>query len=57
MLDSGSTVGAEIFVGVAVAALSGYAAIAFLLRLIGRTGLSPFGIYCVIAGIVALLVV
>ena len=57
LLDSGSTVGAEIFVGVAVAALSGYAAIAFLLRLIGRTGLSPFGIYCVIAGVVALLVV
>ncbi len=57
LLDSGSTVGAEIFVGVAVAAISGYAAIAFLLRLIGRTGLSPFGIYCMVAGVVALLVV
>ena len=57
LLDSTSTVGAEIFVGMAVAALSGYAAIAFLLRLIGRTGLSPFGIYCVVAGTVALLVV
>lgn len=57
LLESGSTVGAEIFIGVAVAAISGYAAIAFLLRLIGRTGLSPFGIYCMVAGVVALLVV
>lgn len=55
-LDSGATIGGEILVGVAVAAISGYAAIAFLLRLIGKTGLSPFGIYCVIAATVALII-
>jgi undecaprenyl-diphosphatase len=56
-LDGASGVGGEILVGVLVAAVSGYAAIAFLLRLIGRSGLSPFGVYCVVAAIVALLVV
>lgn len=55
LLDSGSGVGAEILVGVAVAAISGYVAIAFLLRLIGRTGLSPFGLYCMVAASVALI--
>jgi undecaprenyl-diphosphatase len=56
LLDTGSGIGAEILVGVVVAAISGYAAIAFLLRLIGRTGLSPFGLYCMVAATVALLV-
>ncbi len=56
LLDSGSGIGGEILVGVAVAAVSGYAAIAVLLRLISRTGLSPFGIYCVVAATVALIV-
>ena len=57
VFDAGASVGSEIFVGVAVAAISGYAAIAFLLRLIGRSGLSPFGIYCMVAATVALIVV
>ena len=57
LLDSGSSVGAEIFLGVAVAAISGYVAIAFLLRLIGRTGLSPFGLYCMVAATVAFILV
>ena len=56
LLDSGGGIGAEILVGVAVAAISGYFAIAFLLRLIGRTGLSPFGLYCIVVATVALLV-
>ena len=56
LLDSGSGIGADILVGVAVAAVSGYFAIAFLLRLIGRTGLAPFGLYCIVAATVALLV-
>ena len=56
LLDSGATIGAEILVGVAVAAISGYAAIAFLLRLIGKSGLAPFGIYCSVAGVVAFLI-
>ena len=55
-LDSGATIGGDILVGVAVAAISGYAAIAFLLRLIGRSGLSPFGIYCMIAATTALII-
>ena len=57
LVDSGVGIGSEIFVGVAVAAISGYAAIAFLLRLIGRTGLAPFGLYCVVAAFVALLII
>lgn len=57
LLDTGTSIGPEILVGVAVAAISGYFAIAFLLRLIGRTGLWPFGIYCMVAGSVAYLVV
>ena len=48
---------AELWAGVAVAAVSGYASIAFLLRLLRRAGLTPFGVYCVFAGLVALLVV
>jgi undecaprenyl-diphosphatase len=44
---------AETLVGVAVAAVAGYAAIAFLLRVIRRAGLAPFGIYCMLAGAVA----
>ncbi len=57
LIDTGTGMSAVIGVGVGVAAVSGYAAIAFLLRLIGRTGLAPFGIYCMVAGVVALLVV
>jgi undecaprenyl-diphosphatase len=57
LIDSGAGISGDIMVGVAVAAVTGYAAIAFLLRLIGRTGLAPFGIYCMVAGVVALLIV
>ncbi len=57
LIDSGTGISGEILVGVVVAAVSGYAAIAFLLRLIGRSGLAPFGIYCMVAGLVALMVV
>ena len=42
-----------LWVGVAVAAVSGYAAIAALLGVLRRTGLGPFGYYCVAAGILA----
>jgi len=45
------------WVGMAVAAVSGYAAIALLLRLIGRAGLTPFGIYCVSFGTIALFLI
>jgi undecaprenyl-diphosphatase len=46
-------IGIETIVGMVVAAVSGYAAIAFLLRLIRTTGLAPFGVYCVVAGAIA----
>lgn len=56
LIDSGAGIAPEILVGVVVAAVSGYAAIAFLLRLISKTGLSPFGLYCMVAATVALIV-
>jgi len=48
---------AETLVGVGVAAVVGYAAIAGLLRVIRKAGLGPFGIYCVVAGAVAFVLV
>jgi undecaprenyl-diphosphatase len=57
LIDSGAGVSGNVLIGVAVAAISGYLAIAFLLRLIGKSGLSPFGVYCMIAGVVALIIV
>ncbi len=46
---------ADVFVGAAVAAVSGYAAIAVLLRLLTRVGLAPFSGYCLVAGMAAVL--
>ena len=43
----------QTWVGLGVAAVSGYAAIAMLLSLIRRAGLTPFGIYGVLAGATA----
>lgn len=57
LLDSDAGVPAATWVGMAVAAVSGYAAIAILLRLLGRVGLAPFGVYCIAAGTVAFIVV
>ncbi len=45
-----------VYVGLLVAAVSGYAAIALLLRLIRRIGLVPFGVYCLVVGAIALVV-
>jgi undecaprenyl-diphosphatase len=50
--ESGITV--ETIVGMVVAAITGYWAIAFLLRVISKAGLAPFGIYCVAFGAIAL---
>jgi len=52
--DGGGSIPAATWVGVAVAALAGYAAIAILIRILARVGLAPFGIYCVAFGILAL---
>ena len=46
----------ELLVGLLVAAISGYLAIAWLLAALRRTGLSPFAIYCLAVGLVALIV-
>jgi undecaprenyl-diphosphatase len=47
--DSGG-VSIELIVGVVVAAMSGYLAIAFLLAALRRSGLIPFAIYCFVVG-------
>jgi undecaprenyl-diphosphatase len=44
------------WLGVVVAGLTGYLAIAFLLRMLARTGLSGYGVYCLTFGTIALLV-
>lgn len=55
--DGDSGLGVELLVGMVVAAVVGYAAIAGLLGLIRRTGLVPFGWYCVGFGALSLLLV
>jgi undecaprenyl pyrophosphate phosphatase UppP len=44
-----------VWLGVVVAGLSGYAAIAILLRVLTRVGLGPFGIYCLAFGSLSLI--
>lgn len=46
----------EAWIGVVVAAVTGYAAIGVLLRILVRTGLGPFASYCIVVGTVALFV-
>lgn len=46
---------ADVWVGVAVAAVAGYAAIALLLRLLRRTGLAVFSAYCLAFGLWSLI--
>ena len=43
-------------VGMIVAGLVGYWAISFLIRILGKVGLTPFGIYCVIAGVIGVII-
>ena len=57
LADEGGTVGVDLLVGVAVAGLVGYLAIAILLRVLRAAGLWPFGIYCVAFGAIAWLLV
>lgn len=47
---SEGTFGAELVVGLAVSAVSGYLAIAVLLAALRRVGLAPFAVYCLIVG-------
>jgi undecaprenyl-diphosphatase len=57
LASSDAGVPATTWVGMAVAAVSGYAAIAALLRLIRATGLAPFGAYCMVFGTLSVLLV
>jgi undecaprenyl-diphosphatase len=52
----GESIPSSVWLGVLVAGLTGYAAIAILLRLLTRVGLAPFGVYCVVFGTIALFV-
>ena len=47
----------SLLVGVATAAISGYVAISFLIRLLARAGMAPFAAYCIVFGTVAYLLV
>ena len=53
-ISDGEGITASTLAGMAVAAITGYWAIAFLLRVIAKAGLAPFGIYCIAFGVVAL---
>lgn len=53
--DSGS-IGPELLVGMLVAAVSGYLAIAILLAALRRVGLTPFAFYCLLVGLATVLV-
>lgn len=52
-VSEGEAIAAEVWIGMAAAAISGYAAIAILLRLLTRVGMTPFAIYCVAFGVLA----
>ena len=56
LLRGGGGISAATLVGVVVAGVSGYAAIALLLRVLATRGLLPFGLYCLAAGSLALVV-
>lgn len=55
-LSAGESIPSEVWVGMVAAGLSGYAAIAILLRLLTRVGLAPFGIYCVAFGLLSVVI-
>jgi undecaprenyl-diphosphatase len=54
-ISDGEGITASTIVGMVVAAVTGYWAIAFLIRVLARAGLAPFGIYCVAFGVIALI--
>ncbi|MEA2024986.1 MAG: undecaprenyl-diphosphate phosphatase [Actinomycetota bacterium] len=55
-VSDGSGITVSTIVGMVVAAVVGYWAITFLIRVLGKVGLAPFGIYCVIVGAVAVII-
>lgn len=54
LVDAG-VLDTELLVGLVVAAVSGYAAIAWLLAALRRTGLLPFAVYCLAVGLATVL--
>ena len=55
-IAGGEGLGAELGIGVIAAAVSGYAAIAGLIRGLTRWGMQPFAYYCVTVGIAAVVI-
>lgn len=55
-LIHGNELGIDLLVGFGVAAVSGYFAISWLLAALRRVGLIPFGIYCVVIGLLTVVV-
>jgi len=54
LMQEGGGIPAATWIGVAVAGLVGYLAIALLIRVLAWVGLAPFGVYCVVAGLASL---
>ncbi len=46
----------SVVVGLLVSAVSGYLAIAWLLRVLARTGFLPFAVYCLVVGAIGMVV-
>jgi undecaprenyl-diphosphatase len=55
-ISDGGGITASTIVGMLAAAIVGYWAISFLIRVLGRVGLAPFGIYCIAAGTISVIV-
>lgn len=55
-ISEGSGITIATIVGMLVAAVVGYWAISFLIRVLAKVGLAPFGIYCVAAGLLGLVI-
>ncbi len=56
MIADTTEFGPELIIGVVAAAISGYFAIAILLKALGRVGLVPFAIYCLLVGVTTVIV-
>lgn len=56
MISDTAAFGPELLVGMVAAGVSGYLAIAFMLKTLGRIGLIPFCIYCLVVGVATVLV-
>lgn len=56
VLSAGESIPSDVWIGMIAAGLSGYAAIAILIRVLSKIGLAPFGIYCVAFGVFSLIV-